>query len=286
MGAYKDNHQRLQKCLCFQKTVLAITLFLCAFLVARPAISQTEDGSAIFSQKCTGCHTIGKGKLVGPDLAASREWSSTDLTTAVKRMQQMTGPLQDQEITALVKYLKSSAGSAPPAVPSTGGTPAVAPPDKSAPSTSTSAPAGAPAVIDVTTAPGSAAVGRRLFNGEQPLVNGGLSCIACHQAEGNGGSIGADLSQIANKMPAPALVAACEATPFKLMKDVYAKHPVTKEEAINLTKYFESIKGNPKRERTVPVGWLGIGGSAAMMAVIAWGYRNRKKGAREKLQRR
>ena len=31
-------------------------------------ILSAQDGSSLFQQKCSACHSIGKGRLVGPDL--------------------------------------------------------------------------------------------------------------------------------------------------------------------------------------------------------------------------
>lgn len=42
-------------------------LVLMAGMVAG-SIAQAEDGAAIFKSKCTSCHSIGKGVVVGPDL--------------------------------------------------------------------------------------------------------------------------------------------------------------------------------------------------------------------------
>ena len=46
-----------------------------------------QDGQAIFKQNCGACHTVGKGKLVGPDLAGvntkrSAEWITSFVKNA------------------------------------------------------------------------------------------------------------------------------------------------------------------------------------------------------------
>jgi len=35
---------------------------------AAPPAQSSEAGEAIFTQKCSGCHTVGQGDKVGPDL--------------------------------------------------------------------------------------------------------------------------------------------------------------------------------------------------------------------------
>ena len=59
----------------------AAFVFLMAITVPMPAIAQDDiDGEALFKKLCTQCHTIGKGKLIGPDLyevhkrVPSEEW--------------------------------------------------------------------------------------------------------------------------------------------------------------------------------------------------------------------
>ncbi len=59
----------------FLSTFLSVSLLhICLGLAlalprAAEASAAVPEGEAIFTQKCTACHTIGKGKLVGPDLS-------------------------------------------------------------------------------------------------------------------------------------------------------------------------------------------------------------------------
>ncbi|MBI4930361.1 MAG: cytochrome c [Bacteroidetes bacterium] len=43
--------------------ILSITIFIC-----NAAVSFAQDGEQLFKTNCASCHTVGKGKLVGPDL--------------------------------------------------------------------------------------------------------------------------------------------------------------------------------------------------------------------------
>lgn len=236
--------------------------------------SDTGDGASLFSQKCSGCHTVGKGKLVGPDLEPTHTWETDKLTGEVKRMEKMAGPLADTDVAQLVKFLKSQKATRLNADIDTS---FAAPVQSSSP---------AKPDFDLAAEPGSAQTGRRLFTGEQGLANGGMACIACHQAESNGGTLAPDLSAIAEKMSPTALVAACEKTPYKVMKEAYASHPVTRQEAIDLTKYFDWLKTNKPTAQRFPVGLVGVAGAVLMMILIALGYRNRNTSVRDKLTRR
>lgn len=49
--------------------ILSILLSLIAFSqVPGSVLAQEDDGGALFKAKCSACHTIGGGRLVGPDL--------------------------------------------------------------------------------------------------------------------------------------------------------------------------------------------------------------------------
>ena len=87
-----------------------------------------ETGEQVFQKKCAGCHTIGGGKLVGPDLAGvtsrrEEDWlfrqiqQPDSLITekdpiALQLLQEYNMPmvplgLEDSEVAAVISYLKS-----------------------------------------------------------------------------------------------------------------------------------------------------------------------------------
>ena len=49
------------------KTAFLISLHF--FLIFLIELSAQNNGGISFSQKCAACHTVGGGKLIGPDLA-------------------------------------------------------------------------------------------------------------------------------------------------------------------------------------------------------------------------
>ncbi|MFQ5547610.1 MAG: c-type cytochrome [Woeseia sp.] len=89
-----------------------------------------ETGQQVFQSKCTACHTIGKGKLVGPDLAGvtlRREegWLKRQIKEpdrllaendpiAVQLLQESNNVpmvplgLSDAEVEAVIEYMKST----------------------------------------------------------------------------------------------------------------------------------------------------------------------------------
>ena len=87
-----------------------------------------ETGEQVFQKKCAGCHTIGGGKLVGPDLTGvtsrrEEDWLFRQIQQpdtliaekdpiALQLLQEYNMPmvplgLEDSEVAAVISYLKS-----------------------------------------------------------------------------------------------------------------------------------------------------------------------------------
>jgi len=182
----------------FSWTILVIAA---AFSLSLPAVARAAVGPAdakkIFNQRCTACHSFGKGIKVGPDLKGvtkrrERPWllkfirSSQGVIGAgdpiasklfedfkKQRMPDWTD-LSEQQITAILDWF------------------AVDGPEQKEPDERNAAVASA---AELET-------GRALFSGAKPLANGGLACAACHviqDGEGAsrgtmGGTLGPDLT--------------------------------------------------------------------------------------------
>jgi cytochrome c2 len=173
---------------------VTVTFFLLTATVASPALaSGPAEAKKIFTQRCTACHTFGKGIKVGPDLKGVTQrrpigWllkfvrSSQTVIQAgdpvagqlfrdFKRqlMPDRTDLSQDQ-IGAILDWLGKSGPEQKAA-------------DERHAETASAA--------DVER-------GRALFEGRRPLGAGGLACAACHRLghdpDLRGGSLGPDLT--------------------------------------------------------------------------------------------
>ena len=76
-----------------RKHLLTLLSSLVIAAVSLPAAEAADEGAQLYQDKCSGCHTIGGGAMVGPDLLASTKWSESDLSAAVKRMEKNAGPM-------------------------------------------------------------------------------------------------------------------------------------------------------------------------------------------------
>lgn len=288
MATGKEIHSTGTGCIA-PRVVAASLLTLCmAFACSANALGQ--DSEALYREKCSGCHSIGGGDLVGPDLARCATWPDSELEESIKRMEANTGPLTDAEVNALKAYLKNAKPKSDSAAKSSSGTTSSvsSPGGKDAPSTSPASDANSlkAAFGESSAEPASVENGRKLFWGDEAFKNGGMSCIACHSVDGNGGNMAPDLTGISKKMAAPALVSACEHTPYKVMKTAYKSHTILHQEALDLQAYFSSLKEPHSQPKKPQVALIGCGFAGVVFAIIAFGYRGRNKSVRSKLQRR
>lgn len=198
------------------------------------SFQDANAGKTIFEEKCTACHTIGAGKLVGPDLQGitdqrNHDWivnfildpakmiaSDPDAQALFKEYNNFTMPnmgLSADQVNQVVAYLSN-----PGSVPTTPGTPAA------------------------TTA-GDPAVGQRLFSGETHLAKGGPACISCHTVIGTGvlggGGLGPDLTQVYTRLGEPGLSASLKTLPFPTMMGPFQNRLLTDTEQADLVAFFK-----------------------------------------------
>lgn len=219
---------------------------------------------------------MGGGALVGPDLLSVKSWEDTKLRSEIKRMEAMAGPMTDKEIDEILAFLKN---------PESGKQTETAGKETAEKGTTKIKPADTAESEPVTEGelPGSAENGRLIFNGARPLSNGGMSCIACHQAGGQ--SLGPDLSEISKKFKGKSLVSACQQAAFKVMRPAYKDHKITESEAYDIAKYLLSLepKNNVSQDNMLATG---SAISVGILALIFMGYSRRPRRARQKLKRR
>ncbi|MHB0965943.1 MAG: c-type cytochrome [Bellilinea sp.] len=249
-----------------------------------------EQGQQIFQQNCASCHTVGKGKLVGPDLQGvtalrDRQWLqefildptakfdsgdpiAMQLLADYSNIRMPNMGLTAADVEAILIFLESSSAATQPA-PTTG--------------VSQSTPA-APAVV------GNAAAGQRNFTGETSLANGGTACIACHSISGSGvldgGTLGPDLTQVLTRYGEPGLTAAISTVNFPTMIGIFGAKPLTPQEVSDLVAYFTATNTQPVSIATKTGLYLGIAGGLAVIlfAVLLIFWPRQRQSISEKLR--
>ena len=196
-------------------------------------------GQAVFEQNCVGCHTIGGGDMVGPDLQGVTEQRDTEWLTrwllepdkvlaegdpiATELLQEFNNVpminqgLSEAEVAAILAYLANPTGEAAPAQAATAQTTAAA-------------------------LEGNSTHGEALFTGATHLQNGAPACIGCHSTSDvgvlGGGVLGPDLTNVFNRYGETGLAVTLQSLPFPTMQGVYDNHPLTEDEIADLYAYF------------------------------------------------
>jgi mono/diheme cytochrome c family protein len=171
--------------------VSVLALILCA---GRPCFaSELVEAKKIFNQRCTSCHTFGKGVKVGPDLKGvterrTRPWLLRFIRSSqgmIKEGDTVAGGLFDQyRRQRMPDWLDLSEAQIGAVLDwfSVGG------PDQKEPDERDAALA---TPVDIERA-------RGLFNGSIGLANGGAACATCHSIRDDdqtiGGSLGPNLT--------------------------------------------------------------------------------------------
>jgi len=263
----------------FLRKTFFIVLALLTFSTAK-----ADDGQDLFSTLCTPCHTIGKGRLVGPDLKNITEKRTEDwLVPYIQSSQTVIKsgdadavavfneynsllmpdqPLDVSQTKAVISYIRAtSSGSAVDLVQ-----------EETAD------------LLDNTNED-NVTEGLLLFSGEKRLANGGPSCISCHTVKDDrifsSGTLAKELSETHEIMGSAGVAAILKNPPFPVMGVTYKNTTLTEEEILNLTAYLRSVSENRIYQHPVDFGVtfavIGVLVFISLMISIIVLYFKRKK---------
>lgn len=247
------------------------------------SLGYADEGQELYNKSCIACHTIGKGRLVGPDLIniseqRSQEWLIAFIQSSRKliesgdaeavaifeeynRMPMPDNDFTDAQSLAVLDYIKRQSSGA-----ESGGQVTAA-----------------PDMLSEATAENIAS-GALLFTGKKRLTNGGAACNSCHNVQDEGifshGTLAKDLTETWSIMGSMGAAAIIKSPPFPVMTVAYRNHQVTDEEVLDLTAYLKSVSEN--RPDQIPGNYnmamaiLGLAVFLFIMGVIIVFYSHRK----------
>ena len=242
-----------------------------------------------FAQNCANCHTIGGGRLTGPDLKdvskrRGKEWL-LKFVVDPKKMLEGGDP-------AVVELYKSYNNVLMPTV--AGMTAARAEQllllidEESRLEKSRFA---GSQLINRPLLPSDVVDGQALFKGHKPLKNGGPSCASCHSVGGmsgfGGGFLGPDLTGAFARVGGEKALAAWLVSPGSpMMKPVYASRPLDPQDILPLVAFLKDAaqRGRPA-DSIARLAFLIVGllGAAAMFVVFDWIWGGRLRSVRRSL---
>lgn len=262
------------------------TSILITFFLLFNISTYAQDGENIFKTICAACHLISNNKLIGPGLAnvherRTQEWFNQFVTSsqtliksgdidAVKIFEEYNNfPMPDQaysdaELNALYEYIKSESL----AISDVAGTENTV--EKEVPFE--------PTEEDIY-------IGSNLFSGKQGFINGGPSCISCHNVRYDsiisGGGLALDLTETFKRLGKNGVESMINGLPFPQMRVTYQNRKITEKETAQLVSFLYNVSQQPE----YPVGtsyrnmlliW-GAVGAAVLMGIIPLIWYKRKK---------
>ena len=282
---------RLVQALIITGLLMLLLTGIVSLAQAAPPHQDAGNGETIFKSKCAACHTVGGGKLIGPDLqgvttrrdiawlsgwikAPNKVLASGDLTAKKLLAENNNIPmpnlgLSDADVADLVAYFQSvdGASASVPTQASTSPT-GMAPTQSTQPANQSLT--GTTLVLSIN---GDPDFGEKLFTGAIPLTNGGTPCIACHSVEGagalGGGALGPDQTHVYTRYGREGLAGVLGSLPFPTMQGIFTNKSLTTSEQADLLAFFARAdqQGQPHTQLNLQT-LLGAGSGVAVALLI------------------
>ena len=280
-------HSDLQSCQSWGESVSEFvssrrpTAALCAlqvmavlFIVVASATGFSQDTPDYYRANCMNCHTVGGGRLTGPDLKdvgkrREAEWLINFL--------QNPKAVVDSGDGYAVKMVEESRGVVMPIAP--GMTRYRAEQILKMLEAESALEKSQFEGVKISSKPFTdldRQAGYGHFVGKRTLKNGGAACISCHGMHDisalGGGRLGPDLTRVYERLKGrKALSAWLMAPATETMQPIFKNHPLEAEEIHVLAAYFESGAAHSEAEPSVNrIAFLLIG--LSISAVVIFGF--------------
>ena len=265
--------------------------FLAFLTLAIAGAASANEAEIYFRQNCMSCHTIGGGRLVGPDLKdvskrADRDWL----------LKFMVNPKSffDANDPIALKLKEEARGAVMPNI--SGLDMAKATSLLALIEAESKLPKSQFIGLNLSDQPFTQADidnGRRIFNGTKRLANGGAACLSCHAVDDlrtlGGGRLGPDLTKVYERMNGRKNLASwmmAPATPT--MRPLFADNAMTNDEIVALVAYLESAARRPPATddtSTLSFFFLGLGGAVFGFIGVDTIWRKRFRAVRKPMVR-
>ncbi len=247
-------------------------LSLCLVLPGLPAALPAQDAATFFRTNCYSCHTVGGGRLTGPDLK--------DVTSRRDRTWLVTFLLNPKDVidsgdAYARQLLQDARGVIMPRVPGMDRPRAESLLDliENESRLEESHFRGLE-VSDRPLLPAEIQAGSELFHGRRAFSSGGPPCLTCHAVTGAsifGGGIGPDLTKVFERLGGRRALSAWLLAPqTRTMAALWAGRPLSQEEIPALVAFLEDRAKNAASADpgTRPTALLAAGMLGAVL--ISW----------------
>ena len=267
----------------------AIPAWCLTIWLASASAGWAQDPVEFFRQNCASCHTIGGGRLTGPDLRNVTE--RQDRAWLENFIQDPKAVIDSGDAYAL-KLFQEARGVLMPRVPGMNPDLAKALLDLiEAESKLEESQFKGLQITDRPFTPREIELGREIFLGARKLANGGPACFSCHTMRGLGGlgdgRLGPDLTRVYERLKGrQGLGAWLMAPPTQTMQPLFRKHPLQPDEILPLIAFFEDAAREGGEDTSVAIlnfFFLGLGGAILALVCFDAAWRWRLRGVRRPL---
>lgn len=259
------------------------------FALALPRNAAAQTARDFFQKNCVTCHTIGGGRLIGPDLKEAVQ--QKDRAWLEHFIQDPEAVLNSGDPYAL-QLKKEANGIVMPKMP--GMTPEMAKAlldmievESKLPKSSLAA----TSISEQPFTPNDVAAGMEIFLGKRKLSAGGPPCISCHTlgsiGDFGGGRLGPDLTQVYQRLGGRKSLGAWLSAPATpTMQSVFRDHPLQSAEILPLLAVFEeSSRQSQPATTTSQIRFFlaGFAGTLLGLVFMGWIWRGRFRTVRRAL---
>jgi mono/diheme cytochrome c family protein len=271
-----------------QRRQLALVVLLSLlFLPAAPA--RAQEAADYFRTNCMSCHTIGGGRLTGPDLKdviarKDREWLSTFMADPRAKL--------DAGDAYAVELQKEARGAVMPTLPTMTKARALSLLDLiDAESKVAKSQFAGVRVSDRPFTPADVQRGRDICTGAVKLINGGPPCISCHSVNGlgglGGGMLAPDLTTVFERYEGrKTLTSWLSAPATPTMQNTFKTKALDPDEILPIVAFFQStLQRSPEDPSAARLNFLllGLGGTIIALGLFDLGWSKRFTAVRRPL---
>jgi mono/diheme cytochrome c family protein len=255
-------------------------------------VSPAQQPADDFRQNCSNCHTIGGGRLTGPDLKDVAQRQQRDWLI---RFIQGPKSMIDGGDPYARELLQQARGVVMPSI--AGMTPGRAGALLDLIEAESQLEESQFRGLQISDQPFTAqdiAAGRRLFTGQQQLLTGSPACVSCHTVKGlgglSGGRLGPDLSRAFERLGGRQSMGAwLTAPPTPTMQPLFRAHPLDRTEILPLIAFLEDATKRGGEDQSVSIlnfFFLGLGGTVIVLAAFDAIWKRRFRSVRAALVER